>query len=304
MSRVQNMAQARKNISVKYFEFMRVCSKNKFPICFEGEDEKYYSIRIENLTNLDWTGINCGGKLKVLALREKIKASESYSEKEVLFFVDADFDSNDEVIGFTDVYVTPCYSVENLYISDKAFIKMLRSEFGISEFDVDPASYIKVMDTFTIRKKEFFEIITDFNLLIHYLRSKEDSGELKTRLNINNIDIDKLVTISLPEVKKVYSLEKYQDLFPELPDDLDINLDISKSYFLDKSSEIIFRGKQNLEFLRVFIGLLKQDRGKKSGKEVFSENGKVKLQLTKANTLSELSQYADTPNCLKEFLSV
>ncbi len=67
---------------------------------------------------------------------------------------------------------------------------------------------------------------------------------------------------------------------------------------------MIFRGKQNLDFFRAFILLLRDDRGKKSGRELFLKSGKVKLQLTKANTLSELSQYADTPTCLKKFLAI
>lgn len=304
MSRVQNMAQSRQNISVKYHEFMLICSRNKFPICFEGEDEKYYSSRIDSLTNLDWTGINCGGKGKVIALREKIRASESYHNKEVLFFIDSDFDDNEEFNGYIDVYVTPCYSVENLYVSDSCFTRILRSEFGISEFNEDYECYLQVMHIFNNRKREFFESITDFNLLIHYLRMKEASGELKTRLNLNNIEIEKLVSISLTEVKKVYTLEKYRELFPDLPEKLDINLDISRSHFDGKSSEINFRGKQSLEFFRAFIMLLKQDRGKKCNREIFHESGKVKLQLTKANTLSELSQYADTPNCLKQFIGM
>lgn len=304
MSRVQNMAQARDNISVKYHEFMRVCSKNKFPVFFEGEDEKYYSIRLDSLTNVEWVGINCGGKKKVISLREKIKVSEAYHDKKALFFVDCDFDQNEEINELKDVYLTPCYSVENLYISDNAFIKILRSEFNISEYDESPDCYLRAIQCFKSRKKEFLEAIIDFNLLIHHLRMKEASGELKAKLNLNNIDIDKLVSISLSEVKKIYSLEKYRELFPELPESFEINLDISKSYFANKNSEIAFRGKQNLDFLRTFVLLLRQDRGKKFDREVFLKSGKIKLQLTKANTLSELSQYADTPTCLKQFLAI
>ncbi|HEM7142612.1 DUF4435 domain-containing protein [Acinetobacter nosocomialis] len=304
MSRVQDMAQARDNISVKYHEFMRICSKNKFPIFFEGEDEKYYSIRLDSLINVEWIGINCGGKKKVISLREKIKVSEAYHDKKALFFVDSDFDQNEEISKFTDVYITPCYSVENLYISDNAFIKILRSEFNISEYDENTDCYLRAIQCFKDRKREFIEIITDFNLLIHYLRMKEASGELTSKLNLNNINIDKLVSISLTEVKKIYSLEKYREIFPELPENFEIDLDISKSYLANKNSELIFRGKQNLDFFRAFILLLRDDRGKKSGRELFLKSGKVKLQLTKANTLSELSQYADTPTCLKKFLAI
>lgn len=301
MSRVQNMAHARQNISVKYQEFMRIISKNKFPMCFEGEDEKYYSVRLTNLTSLDWVGINCGGKSKVIGLREKIRKNEAYKDKEVFFFVDSDFDSNEEIIDFEDIYITPCYSVENLYTSEEVFKRILKSEFNLGEFDEDPTCYQRVIKVFNDRKLEFLNSINDFNLLIHFLRNKEASGELHTNLNLNNIEIESLVSITLSKVEKKYDINDFHKIFPELPGDLKIELSMSWSYFEDKCKEKSFRGKQNLEFLRNFLTILKQDRGKKTDREIFNEKGKVKLQLTRANTISELSQYAETPHCLKDF---
>jgi hypothetical protein len=54
--------------------------------------------------------------------------------------------------------------------------------------------------------------------------------------------------------------------------------------------------------MRIFLTQLKADRNIKAGRKVFKEKGNVKLQLTKGNTISELSQYADTPQCLRDFL--
>jgi len=303
MSRVQAMAQERHNISVKYTEFMRIIAKKKFPICFEGEDEKYYSIRISNLCSLDWVGINCGGKSKVIGLREKIRQSEAYSNKNVLFFIDHDFDNNDKARNFKDTYITPCYSIENFYFSEEVFKKILKSEFNIGEYDEDNTCYRNAIESFKKVKIDFINAITDFNNLIYFLRKKEVAGELLTNLNINNIDINDLVGISISSVEKKYNITEYRNIFPELPENLQIDLNYSIDYFQDRCKEKYFRGKQNLEFLRVFLTALKQDRGSKTNRKIFREKGRVKLQLSKANIVSELSQYADTPVCLQEFLT-
>ena len=81
-----------------------------------------------------------------------------------------------------------------------------------------------------------------------------------------------------------------------------VPLNNSQEYFKEVCGERWFRGKQHLEFFRSFLGKLKEDRCKKSAREIFKLKGNVKLNLTKANSISELSQYAETPSCLKAFL--
>ncbi|MEZ8652053.1 hypothetical protein AB6D92_24275 [Vibrio splendidus] len=77
----------------------------------------------------------------------------------------------------------------------------------------------------------------------------------------------------------------------------------SESYFesSEHSVEDLLRGKQQLEFLRLFLTRLKDERSKKDN-VIFSKRTPVKLQLSKANILSELSQYAVTTSCLVEYL--
>ncbi|HHT8313062.1 TPA: hypothetical protein ACT24S_002434 [Yersinia enterocolitica] len=66
MSRVDILTAARVTPSVKFLEFTRVYSSKGKEYCvsfFEGEDAKYYTVRINNiLPPQQFTSINCGGK--------------------------------------------------------------------------------------------------------------------------------------------------------------------------------------------------------------------------------------------------
>ena len=304
MSRVIELSQARDSLSVKFMEFTRVSkSKNKIAIFFEGEDEKYFSVRINNIRpDIYWTGINCGGKRKVIALREKIRTHAFYKKAACLFFIDADFDDNSEYSSFYDTYVTPCYSVENLYIKTSAFRRVLNAEFGISEACESSSCFNLCVTMYENAKEDYLNKIADFNFIIRELRIMERCNDIKTTLNINNISFDSLIKINLDKIEKNYNEQCPKSIFTEIEDDINIDLSPSKEYFSKKSHEIWFRGKQHLEFMRIFLTQLKTDRTIKNGRKIFKEKGNVKLQLTKANAISELSQYAETPQCLRDFL--
>jgi hypothetical protein len=304
MSRVNTLIKARGSLSVKFLEFTRIASKGKHAIFFEGEDEKYYSIRISNIRpDIKWSGINGGGKSNVVELRQKIRAHEAYSTSSCMFFVDADFDDNSEIISLSDLYVTPCYSVENLYISTDAYLRILSAEFGINDSKEDELCYANSIKAFETTKSAYLNAIKPFNLLIRELRLMEKSGDLEGRLNINNIKFEDLVKIDLESAEKVYNEQKPSSLFPDLERNILINLNNSEKHFESLSGEQWFRGKQNLEFFRIFLEKLKTERCKKeSPRQIFKDKGNVKLQISKGNCISELSQYADTPACLKEFL--
>lgn len=303
MSRVDDLIGARDSLAVRFLEFTRVISKGKVPVFFEGEDEKYYSVRINNIRpDIRWIGVNCKGKSNVIGIRYQIKSHVTYKKYSCLFFVDSDFDDNCELSGFADLYLTPCYSVENLYISEVAFTRALSAEFGISDTCDERECFENCMSKYRDIKSQYLGIIEGFNLLIKEVRLLEGAGELVGRLNINNVNIDDLVDIEISGVTKVYAESSPISIFPELAEELVISLERSKEYFEDKNGEFWYRGKQNLDFYRVFLSKLKIDRCRKNSRELFMNRGKVKLHLTKANAISELSQYAETPECLRDFL--
>ncbi|MUK42438.1 DUF4435 domain-containing protein [Aliivibrio fischeri] len=305
MSRVDVLKSSRDSVSVKFMEFTRIVSKNenRVALFFEGEDEKYFSGRINNIRpDIVWSGVNSKGKSNVIKLRNKIRCHAVYKNSPCLFFVDHDFDSNVDICNFTDVYITPCYSIENFYISNSTFERVLTAEFGLSDATEEYKCYQKAIDIFKDTKNKYLEAIAPFNFLIKEIRDKEEKGEIEGNLNINNLVIDDLVSINIGSVKKKFNESVPNSIFPELPSDLAISLSDSEEYFKGRCSEKWFRGKQHLEFFRSFLIKLKEDRGNKAVRKIFNKKGKVKLNLTKANSISELSQYADTPNCLKQFL--
>ncbi|BEM32304.1 hypothetical protein SME06J_09960 [Serratia marcescens] len=303
MSRVETLVKSRDNLSVKFMEFTRIASKNMYAIFFEGEDEKYYSVRINSIRpDLKWSGVNCGGKCNVLNIRKKIRTHQVYATALSMFFVDADFDDNSELTECFDVYVTPCYSVENFYTSKEAFVRVLSAEFGVNEFSDTGSCFNNAIDAFKETKDSYLDAIKEFNFLIRELRLKENRSELIGRLNINNVKFESLIKVDIGRVEKLYDEKIPNSIFPDLSDGLDLQLDNSKQYFSDMSTEKWFRGKQNLEFLRVFIDQIKIERCKKGERKIFKDKGNVKLQTTKGNFISELSQYADTSPCLLDFL--
>lgn len=305
MSRVDELKKSRDSTSVKFLEFTRVVSKpsDRIAIFFEGEDEKYFSVRINTIRpDINWVGINSKGKSNVIKLRERIRNHPVYKTSFCMFFVDSDFDTNTEINNLHDLYITPCYSVENLYISDAAFKRIIAAEFGLSEVTEERECYEKVFDIYRKSKEDYIKKINGFNFLIREVRLKEQRGELSGKLNINELSLDDLVDIELGYVHKKYDESKPHTIFHSLAEDLAIPLAPSIQYFKDLSGEKWFRGKQHLEFVRNFLVKIKEDRCKKHSRTIFNAKGNVKLNLTKANSISELSQYADTPCCLKEFL--
>lgn len=305
MSRVSILSNSRDSMSVKFMEFTRVVSrvKGRLAVFFEGEDEKYFSVRINNIRpDLKWVGINCGGKKNVLTMREKIRSHKDYSESICMFFVDSDFDDNTNISSFDDVYITPSYSIENFYISDSAFKRILAAEFSLTDVCEEERCFHNALEKFRDCKSSYISAISDFNYLVYSLKNMDSLEKSGTKLHLDKIKFDDLVTVDLNSTYKLYDESKPYSIIPTLDKNLTVDLDNSKKKFDEVSHELYFRGKQHLEFFRVYLSNLKIDRCKKKDRVIFSKRGNVKLQLTKANVLSELSQYADTPSCLRTFL--
>ena len=136
MSRLNDLRAARESYVVKFREFVRLFTKDTTILfCFfEGEDVKYYGHRLEILNHeLKWAGINCGGKGVALKLKVLISENRSYFHARTVFFLDPDFDDVELLREEENVYITPCYSVENLYVNEVVFKRIMRSEFALEE---------------------------------------------------------------------------------------------------------------------------------------------------------------------------
>ena len=293
MNRVEFMISESQNTSVNFKKFTDIVKKNLLPICFEGKDIKYYRNRIEQYLTEKFGFIVCGSKSKVLFLREEIQKNSQYRNKLCIYFVDCDFDDNSDIYNKDDVYITPCYSIENLYTSDNVFKKILSDEFDINPCDSEQSElFSKILSEYRCRKREFFQCIEEFNFYVYLIKLNQ------FKISYNDIKISDLVKINIDSVTQNYTS------ISEVLKGIDLNkfdLSKAKSYFLGKDPEHYFRGKNNFHFLEKFLIKLQEDANEKDGGKIFPR--KMSISYTIQNLLSSSSKYAETPQCLIDFLS-
>lgn len=304
---VQRLVKSRDGISVKFKEFIGIDKAEKLPVLFEGgDDAKYFSIRIDqHLDHNSWSQIVCDGKKKVLDLRAIIRDHEVYKSKACLFFIDADFDENTDEKNFADTYITPCYSIENLYIQDEVFEKILNQEFGVRPHGDDNACYCDAVRAYTQRKQEFLTAISEFNYIYYDLkRRKKDHGESHDLSLNNTITATRLTTITLNSVTSNYNAGAPSTIFHRLDPAVTCDIPVIENQLCGANKEMFFRGKQQLEFFVEFLCILIRERSKKSAvREIFTERKRLTLRVDNGNVISALSQYATTPVCLIAFLT-
>lgn len=265
---------------------------------FEGEDAKYYGIRIEHFSGYtERINILCKGKYNVLRLYDRVISDNQLKHAVTAFFIDHDFDGLCGYALRSNLYITPCYSIENLYLRREVVRRIFVEEFGVSDFhDYEELNGLLVL--FDRLLAEFIEAVTTLNAWIALQRDKEATGR---KLHLNSQGLNRFVAISLQAISPKYNLEQLRNLFPTALEISEAELDEKETAFREKDRLNLFRGKYFIEFLRIFLELLKEDSNSHSP-AFFKSKRKIRLHLTKDNILSELSQYAETPPCLKQFL--
>lgn len=302
MNRLQNLRQSRTNgtsLFAKYINLKRMYKSSLF-CCYEGEDVKYYSIRLNLHITKQYDRIipfDCSGKKEVIRFYELVyRNSDDFDKKKVIAFVDHDFDASIKD-NYKYLYETPCYSIENFYTSRDAFLRILESEFGLLPIDKE---YLICLDHFINRQKEFHSKIALFNAFIACQRMMEELN-LLPRLNLNSFNLNKIISeISVHKITGNYTI---QDLYNYFPNSIVIPEDMlyAKLEELNTDPQKRFRGKYEVEFIYLFLmSLIGEFRDAKS--TIIQPVKKIKLNLSKKNILSELSQYADTPDCLLNFI--
>ncbi|MDJ0845476.1 DUF4435 domain-containing protein [Crocosphaera sp.] len=286
--------------------FTRKYERNKLALfCFfEGKDDsKYYGVRIDLIVKpIEDYYFSCGKKSEVLRTYSLIADKEYYSNAKTAYFIDKDFDQSIyeslEPNNANKIHETPCYSIENFYTSNYCFKRILRSEFNIDDID---ENFDICLDLYKNRQKEFHEQVGLLNAYIACLLKNSETEKLY--LDSKHNKLMKWFIIELDRIESNYNLETLnQEFLPiNTPSEQEINQQLNdlRSQNCQKS----FRGKFEIEFLRKFLEKLKQEANKKQNEQrYFSKKLTVSLLLSSDNILSQLSQYAETPNCLVRYL--
>ena len=314
MISVEAMHRSIENHNVKFLEFTRIYSnKPNCLICFfEGEDARYYGIRIqENLHNMEWEGIDCGGKESVLELFNLLETHSElkYREAKKAFFVDRDFDPPLSPEKRTKIYETPCYSIENLYTSQTCFTQILKNGFKIREFvEADEPIFQKCVSLFIQTQQKFHDAIAPLNAWIILIRKMERETVTPKKTSLDKIKLEKLIKIDVEHITKRYTIDDINTAFPEQDNisETEVNTKIDSFSSIDRGK--IFRGKYEIAFLSKFLTKLKDDLCASSPK-YFDEKRTIHFSLPPTpkskeppSILSQFSQYADTPQCLRDYL--
>lgn len=214
-----------------------------------------------------------------------------------IFFIDKDFDDS---ISKSNLYETPCYSVENFYISLDAFTKTLFGEFS-------PNTYVdkKTLDVETDlikqyylkQKKEFYQSVLLLNSWYSLQKKKSKNQRKEARPDLSNVSDLKTVNIKFTKNKIAsdYMIDELKVLTPRYIQ-VEMNELEEEMTKLRSNLDISIRGKYIVEFLVKIYSILSTDAN--SDLEIFKHKRKVKLPISRDTILSTLSQYADTPKCL------
>ena len=284
--------------SVPYQSF--VLMTGSFPndlFCFiEGKDAPYYHFRIKSDYGGDIHYINCCGKKHVLKVKELIENHSEYEPYKTRYFIDKDFDISLKGTS-KSLYETPCYSIENLYCSPNSVKEILKCEFQLLETDKE---FTEIFDLYSKLLSDFSESILVFNAWYSLQKEKSRISGLPNNVNLESNLPKGYITISLEKIETDYGLEKIKETFN---DSLDVNqqeLDNKISELRQGNIHQNLRGKFVFNFLISFIRQLITDANTKGQQKFISK--KAKFNVDNKTALSTFSPYAETPECLKEFV--
>ncbi|WMW47704.1 DUF4435 domain-containing protein [Bacillus paralicheniformis] len=313
------MKKSLKDKSVAWMDFSGKNSRDYpefFHCFFEGEDRKYYLDRIEYYTHYTLesvVGYNCNGKDNVIQIWRKIVNNPKYKKISTAFFIDKDYGiesyKTDE-----KVYITPYHSLENFYVNTKSFEKLIVKEFELNPIDDD---YNKVRQDFNSRHKEFQDLISPLNAFIisclkvnlkiniqkfnidDFMEIKIDGITVRNEINFDNLKKYYLKKLEADVKNKKRYAEDNLSYFKELIDKVECSFFRELQNVINNKDSLI-HGKMELYFFKNIIESMKKYN---TNNKYFSRNRSgVKVDIQSSNILSNLSQYALTPNCLVDFL--
>lgn len=301
-TRVEQLLDALNDLEVFFMEYSRLRSSKNPIFVIEGKDDpKFYSSKINSLLGSNWELVSVGGKSKVLEVRSSIRAHPKYKRDSVFFLVDKDFD---ERVLEEDLYITPCYSIENFYCDPKTIESLVVGECGLSDYKIQRrheiiefvvGEYNRLRAAFHCSSK-----MVAMNSVFLYAR-KQLTAEKVSLDKILKVEVDlsdgnvslKLTRKAMYHDKRTQEKLKFYEFFKNDP----------QWRIVSANPGTLFRGKQEILFLKEFIKLLRDGKFiSMRVRQVFGFNFKIENPAMHEHLLSTVAQYVYTPDCLIEFL--
>lgn len=278
--------------------------KGKFNCFFEGKDNDYYGGRIKEIMrsiNREYryvdiiNNVQCNGKKEVKYVYEKIGKNNDGNIK--CFFMDRDYD--DYKVNDDSVYITPVYSIENLYVTLNAFQEIL---IGIFYMNPEDENFKKCCRDYEKRINEFHKHMLILNAWsYHNLKNKNN-------VNTDDINIGDIFNISIFKL----TFNKYNSIlnfiekkFPNIKVS-EMQLKEAINYFEQNGNYKLFKGKFELTFLKKILDSIHTEFNNNNNYFLFESDQKkptISMNFSEKTMMYILSNCAETPKCLEEFLT-
>lgn len=294
------MIAARSGRATYISDFLRCVSAYPGEVIwvFEGKDVKYYGPKIDVITGRRARAVvSAGGKSKVLDVLRFAEENEDLSDVRFACFVDRDFDSVHP--SSPRLYITPGYSIENLYVTKECLAKVLQVHFECNSSS-DESDIERLVDIYS---RAFGTVAREMVFLNAWIKLQKDRPGYK--LQLNEVGLDDFFEFAWSKrgvkVRRIYGIRALSKLFPDADRVSVADVESMSAIFSGLSLWSALRGKYLFEFFHLFICRLVADARLKKPL-MFSKRRTVTLQCSKVNFLSEVSACADTPPCLRSFL--
>ncbi len=302
MQTVDSMRESRETASVAYTQFVLHVSKGTDTLyCFfenkRSSDNAYYAPRILTFVT-DYQPIRCGNKNKVLEVHRLIAKKTEYAKYKKAFFVDRDFDEPLQPRNPL-IFETPCYSIENFYVSIAVFEKILTTFFAFSK----STDYDLCMSLFVERQKEYHNATLLFNAWYACLKDIRNATGTHFDVSLDDKLPKGFIDFSLTSISAKYDYDTLKMTFPRALEIPQKDLDDKIGIFSNCEKHKTFRGKYELRFVNTLINLIIQDS--KSAKKIFKNHVEFHLKndiLTNDEAIAYFSPYAETPDSLIDYL--
>ncbi len=297
---IDQLRKSREKAQVAYQEFVLHTGKGKDGLfCFfEGNDNPYYVPRIKRFTD-NYHTIKCGGRDKVLDVYRLITIHSEYDQYKKAFFIDRDFNESLPARN-PPIFETPCYSIENFYVSVGVFKEILINELRLSE--VSDEAFQVCIRIFIERQEEFHQATALFNAWYACLIEIRNKTGNKTEVNLDDKFPKHFIDFTLDSVIKKYDIEKIKQTFPKASEVSEDILNTKLAEFTNCDQCKVFRGKYEMLFLVTIIQLILQDSSNSKKYIEQKINFAFGEKLSNEQAISLFSPYAETPETLNDYL--
>lgn len=290
----EGLLASAENESTYFMDFNAKCNQygTLYTYCFvENYDLCFYPHRVEDILGCKAVGVPCEGKKNVIALYALVSSKPEYNKYRIRSFVDADFDDNSTVDSH--IYVTTCYSIENLYMDEDVVSRILENEYKIRPNAPDRKHQL-CLDMYNRQLSSFHNAVLLFNSWYKTVKSKGLTKEMMTNLG-DSLPSD-MIDLTIGAIRPLYDKTAIEAKYPLAPKCTDDEINASSMIFTADAK--YFRGKYEIQFLHKFFEYLNADA---KGARQYTVHRKG-VNMDRARMISTLDHYVSTPEDMRLYI--